>query len=390
MAGLQKLILGIPQIISKASVLVGLLSWHIYPDLNVVEPMTQIKFADGLVKPGGLVTLGLSRDGTSDQGVRWSLALSHLRFYGDPVAVERCVGTDSGRVTLQDIHLIALGSVISSCFLSSNIDLDTAADCFVALGECLWASDAAQEDDLSIDAPWLRLLVTAAQTLIRSTGMERQHCIDLVEFGRRRGRNFLDYGTGCYVPMFGLAHPGPLARVSKGFTDQGVDASITVLRNIARLFEMEKDDCLIRYLPEDEPRLEISHVAGYDTGHDAILNPEYTTAMPHQVATGKHHREGGMVYSENHTYWAHVDSTLRPHEQIYEELLQKNDTCGSSSDCEKSRLKLDLRLQPGFRADVAAFQGCSCTSECQTVNEGSDACSCKLRGISCTSLCHCL
>jgi len=82
MTSLQSLILGIPQNISNASVLLGLLSWHIYPDLNVVEPMANIKFSDHLVKHGGVVTLGLNREGAADNGVRWSfgsLAPSILR-----------------------------------------------------------------------------------------------------------------------------------------------------------------------------------------------------------------------------------------------------------------------------------------------------------------------
>jgi len=42
MTSLQRLILGSPHNISKASVLLGLLSWHIYPDLNVVDPTADI------------------------------------------------------------------------------------------------------------------------------------------------------------------------------------------------------------------------------------------------------------------------------------------------------------------------------------------------------------
>ncbi len=37
MNSLQKLVVGMPHNISKASVLLGLLSWHIYPDLIVVD-----------------------------------------------------------------------------------------------------------------------------------------------------------------------------------------------------------------------------------------------------------------------------------------------------------------------------------------------------------------
>lgn len=111
MKSLQRLILGSPHNISKASVLLGLLSWHIYPDLNVVDPTADIPFHDPLVQVGGVVTLGLQRADSLGDGVHWSLSLSHLRYYGSPVAVERSigsVGSDDGRLTLPELHLVAL------------------------------------------------------------------------------------------------------------------------------------------------------------------------------------------------------------------------------------------------------------------------------------------
>lgn len=59
MKTLQDLILGRPQRISKGALLVGLSCWHIYPDLNVVGPLTSVQFNDELVGEGGIVTLGL-------------------------------------------------------------------------------------------------------------------------------------------------------------------------------------------------------------------------------------------------------------------------------------------------------------------------------------------
>ena len=82
MKSLQRLILGSPHNISKASVLLCLLSWHIYPDLNVVDPTADIQFHDPLVQVGGVVTLGLQRANSLGDGVHWSLSLSHLRYDG--------------------------------------------------------------------------------------------------------------------------------------------------------------------------------------------------------------------------------------------------------------------------------------------------------------------
>ena len=61
MTSLQNLILGMPQRISKGALLLGISSWHIYPDLNVVGPTVNVQFHDALIAPGGVITLGLSR-----------------------------------------------------------------------------------------------------------------------------------------------------------------------------------------------------------------------------------------------------------------------------------------------------------------------------------------
>ena len=140
MTSLQKLILGIPHNISKAAVLLGIMSWHIYPDLNVVDPTANIQFHDSLVQGGGVVTLGLQRVDSLGDGVHWSLALSHLHFYGDPVAVERSigsVGSDNGRLTMPELHLVTLGCVLTSWQDPAEVDILNAVECFIALGQRL-------------------------------------------------------------------------------------------------------------------------------------------------------------------------------------------------------------------------------------------------------------
>ncbi|CZR51175.1 uncharacterized protein PAC_01050 [Phialocephala subalpina] len=140
MKSLQRLIVGSPHNISKASVLLGLLSWHIYPDLNVVDPTADIQFHDPLVQIGGVVTLGLQRADSLGNGIHWSLSFSHLRYYASPAAVERSIGSmgsDDGRLTLPELHLVVLGCFVSSWRDAAGVDLITAVNCLVALGQCL-------------------------------------------------------------------------------------------------------------------------------------------------------------------------------------------------------------------------------------------------------------
>jgi hypothetical protein len=358
MTSLQKLILGIPQNISKGSVLVGLLSWHIYPDLNVVEPTANIQFHDPLIKMGGVVTLGLQRKDSIGSGVHWSLALSHLRFYGDPVPVEKSIGSDTGRLTFPELHLVALGSVISSWSEPAEVDILEAADCFVALGRCLSNNnDERQEiEGLGSDLHWLDILVKAANSLLDSSGIDREHGLGLVEYGRRRGRAFLDPYFRDRVPMFGLANPLRLFRLSDEITQykNDIQASLTALRRLAKECQFGPYDCIIRYSP----------VRRVDANEATSHTHEYTTAIEIPRTSNKRDRDGQARVESGHLYWAYADaapSTLDI-KGIYTVPMPKGEQA-LPSYFDSFRLK------------------CSCFPECL------QECPCLNRGTYCTSLC---
>jgi hypothetical protein len=401
MTSLQKLILGIPQNISKASVLLGLLSWHIYPDLNVVEPMTNIKFDDHLVNHGGVITLGLNREGSADSGVHWSLALSHLRFYGDPVAVERRIGSDNGRLTLPELRMIALGCIMSSWADCASLDLVAAADCFVALGDCLGPAESTIDDTFHLTVPWLGPMISAARALVGSTGMVRENTLGLVEFGRRRGRKLLDEGLQLSIPMFGLVNPVLSFRMSDRLIDQSVEASIAILRELAELCGLHQDDCIIRYTPDPQSSSEAQECMS------SQATEEYTTAVPHDTLTVKRHRDGERVYNKIHTSWIHIGHTVDPIDQMYIELMHKSTQGNADTRDVLSTVQADfLEWLRTFRANrsskkrkarntttgnPAVVLGCSCArSCCEDENDGGGTCLCKSRGVSCTSLCECV
>jgi hypothetical protein len=365
MSSLQKLIQGIPQNISKASILLGLLSWHIYPDLNIVDPMTHVNFSDPLVNHGGVVTLGLNREGASDTGVRWSLALSHLRFYGEPVALERSIGSDDGRITIPELHIITLGCVISTWFESSSIEIAPIADCFEALEECLWPKvlDPCPDDDYRSAISWILHLSTAARTIISSDGMKLRHYTSLLEFGRRRGRGFLDSRLSNCVPMFGLADPELFHMFYDWLKEDTIDPYIELMRGIAKHCNLRGDDCLIRYVPSERD-------SGRNTGSQKT--PEYTTAISHPVATTKRMLDGTPISGLKHTYWIYFDSTVDPYKD--QSALWRGALSAS-----------DLETLHSWQT----FRGCSCVSCCDSDGNGGKGCPCQQLQISCTSLCTC-
>ena len=177
MTTIQKSIQGVPQDISNGSVLLGHMSWHIYPDLNVFSPNRYIEFHDHLVKPGGVITLGLDYQGHEGTGVSWSLSLSHLRFYGDPVVIERSSGEDSDRLTTQELRFVSLGCVLSSWVNPATVNIKDAAECFVALGKCLALDSAPENSAYSSPLGWLTPLIDAAKDFLSSVDKERDNAL---------------------------------------------------------------------------------------------------------------------------------------------------------------------------------------------------------------------
>ncbi|OTB13474.1 hypothetical protein K445DRAFT_44822, partial [Daldinia sp. EC12] len=86
---LENLIEGIPQQISDGAVLLGLSSWHLYPDLLLARTNQYVRQEDALISSGGIITIGLESKEDNGKGVFWSLPLAQARYYGDPVITKR-------------------------------------------------------------------------------------------------------------------------------------------------------------------------------------------------------------------------------------------------------------------------------------------------------------
>ena len=108
MSSLEDLLCGKPQEISNSSILLAFSAWHLYPNLIVLgSEVRNVTFNDPLVDQNGVGTIALQpRSATTNHGTAWSLTLSHLRYYGDPVTVQS--HADASRVTIHDLHIIAL------------------------------------------------------------------------------------------------------------------------------------------------------------------------------------------------------------------------------------------------------------------------------------------
>ncbi|KAL5334982.1 hypothetical protein BJX70DRAFT_402042 [Aspergillus crustosus] len=123
---LDNLIQGKPQRIIDGGVLLGLTSWHLYPDLVILGSKTQDVFQrDPLIAQSGVATLSIAYQedphGNQD-GVYWSLSLASLRYYG-VAHCERSSLRDS-KLTMSEFQALILGASLQSLdTLSSAVDI---------------------------------------------------------------------------------------------------------------------------------------------------------------------------------------------------------------------------------------------------------------------------
>lgn len=182
---MDSLVRGLPQSIQDGSILLGLSSWHLYPELLVLgDCNTDVKFKDELIAPGGLLTIGLNVK-SRGSGVYWSLPLSHMRYYGKPVVSERSLERQANRITFQQLLLVVLGSFSRSWGLS-NIEI-------AQLTSQLWEVASVHEKRFcSNDTKhWLGLLAWASDEFLQGDALSKKQSEQLMRFGSKRCPDFI-------------------------------------------------------------------------------------------------------------------------------------------------------------------------------------------------------
>jgi hypothetical protein len=186
----------------------------------------------------------------------------------------------------------------------------------------------------SEELSWLRGLGEAAIYMRGSTSTELKLCMTLLDFGRRRARNFLSKRPGPVMqPFFGLCNPPVMAALSE---DIDVNAGVRYLREISqgRMFiECEGLICFVQEL-------------------DGIVYYEYATAIPHERKTDKRLHDGTTKTELIHARWIGALAF-------------------------RAR---DRKLEP-LSAKVSTL-GCLCKDLCEP------SCTCLTNGKWCGALCH--
>lgn len=109
MVAADNLLQGMPQSVQSGSVLLGLSSWHLYPNLLILKHSRDLLLQnDHLVDTAGILTLGLNNERNATCGVSWSLPLGQLKYYGRPVVTESSLVTKGNRLTPMQLFRTSL------------------------------------------------------------------------------------------------------------------------------------------------------------------------------------------------------------------------------------------------------------------------------------------
>ena len=156
--------------IQSGEVLLGLSSWHLYPDMSVLgnDAYHHIPLKDPLITPGGVITIGLqNRSPNADDGIYWSLPLATMRFYGHPVLSTGRVGLRDSQVTFHQFLCVVLGSIIQSWGWTKQ-DITIPLELLATLD---WRDSSAYK---SILVPnWLSMLLNTAKRYRAAFGPEK-------------------------------------------------------------------------------------------------------------------------------------------------------------------------------------------------------------------------
>lgn len=202
---MERLLSAAPQAVNDGAALLGLSSWHIYPDILVVgQNPAEVRFGDPLAASGGALTIGLDYNGHDGvHGMRWSLSLAHLNFYGPPAKAEALFNQDNERITIPQFMQVVLGCLIGA-WKVPTYQIDSIAGVFVSIIAAA-RRIAMEQTNNSIESflrnpfHWLNLMEFAAQAYLHGKDDSKLIADKLVRLGLRRSSDFFQ---GCTAPPF--------------------------------------------------------------------------------------------------------------------------------------------------------------------------------------------
>jgi hypothetical protein len=366
MQGLEDLLNGMPQQISDGAILLALSAWHLYPDLIVLRNKIQkVNFADALIPPTSVITVGLECIDPSLEGIQWSLTLSHLRYYGGPIRID--VQEDNSRVTMEQLCIVVLGAFLASWDVTPK-DMRSVANWI----HTVWTYMATGCDParIAIAHPWLSVLASAASRVINSSETELEICQMLLKFGSRRRSSIFGLLEPSHafwernIPFFGLCNPFILHALEAG---SPVECGVRYLRSVAQQLEIGESEAVIVYTERTEGLAYIVFATAL-AHHSRASSASGSGNIEEEGETWRHARwvhaiNCGRAAGNSATQIDHLRNSVTG--QLGEEfrLLEgdENDNFASHRLNWHTAPRLYTETRPCFSADLGS--GCSCLEQ---------------------------
>lgn len=254
---MDSLVRGVPQKVRNGAVLLAMNSWHLYPDLCVLSRGPDVLFQhDELIMDSGILSIDLERasDTSEPRSVSWSLPLSYMRYYGDPVIVQSQISVDSARITMDQFSYVLLGCAISTWAGSNDFNdevvgplsllMDAMPQTEIFVTEEPAEADIQQVKKVLGKDSWVGQLFAAVEHWKSAPKSERAILEKLVNHGRRHGQFLCDLSNhpGSF---FGLSHFPSLFSLLIG-----TEARIACLRHFAQDRGLSNESFVISYVEE--------------------------------------------------------------------------------------------------------------------------------------------
>ncbi|CAG9983984.1 unnamed protein product [Clonostachys byssicola] len=251
MLTLEHLLGGRPRTITNGAVLLGISSWHIYPNILLLgDRLTEVGFFDNLFPASCFLTIDIADNGDeaasrgssfASTGLRWPAVLAQHNLDGSSLET---VGTIDYRVSIDELHLMALGSLLRA-WGAPQSEIEPSLNWFVALWSCVQNARSPLPK-----LRWIENIAIAAKRLLEAVDQTKNEYQQLVNFGYNQGRNFLVSRTqqeDC-LPWFGLRHWHILH--SLGEQTAG-GCGIRYLRQLAKAMELRYDEAIITQISHE-------------------------------------------------------------------------------------------------------------------------------------------
>ena len=295
LSSMEDLLCGKPQEISTRSIPLAFSAWHLYPNLIVLgSEVRNVTFNDPLINEQGVGTIALHpRPTKTNQGAAWSLTLSHLRYYGDPVTVRS--HADYSRVTIHELHIIALGGMIRAWGIGQR-EVFPVLQWFVDVWHFLCSGKSCKNELSSLD--WFGYLAKAAKKVLLSNTSDKSAEYQLLGYGIRRAKTFLGIST----PFFGLGKDSILTGLAETLDEE---RAIAYLRTFAMENSYRSSDAFIA-----------ADSKFHSLPNSAIRFREYMTAVPHTCTSRKRDADGNQVTEAVHARWIHFETQQHLQEEV--------------------------------------------------------------------------